>query len=352
MANVQKQFEEFHDRIKLKRFGENETLREKRNIIRDKLEDRLPTIFEKYDEECPEFYFLDQGSYEMGTGTKQLDGGDYDIDQGLYFKVSTADYPDPVVVKERVHKALDGHTGDVRIRRPCVTVFYQHDGEPIYHVDIAVYSDGSENPDGKSKLAKGRQNSADEYRFWEVSDPQTLSEKIFDRFEGNDRAQFRRIVRYLKRWKDKNFPTDGNAAPLGIGLTVATYDDLQPTYADVVAGKADDLAALRNLAHAISNRFTLTWDDDEQLWVRRLIVKLPVEPWNDLFEQMTNNQMVDLESKLEKLLEALDTAIGEVDPHEACKKLEKVFGEDFPIPEKEETGKRHAPAIVSSSNSA
>jgi len=33
---------------------------------------------------------------------------DYDIDQGLYFKVSTDEYPDPVVLKLRVFEALEG----------------------------------------------------------------------------------------------------------------------------------------------------------------------------------------------------------------------------------------------------
>jgi hypothetical protein len=348
VASVQKQFEAFHDTIKLKQFAENQTLRERRDIIRDKLEERLPEVFEQHGEECPTFYFRDQGSYEMRTGTKPLDG-DYDIDQGLYFEVSMTSYPDPVVLKERVYEALVGHTKDVQIRRSCVTVFYQCDGESIYHVDLAVYSSGLQNADGKSRLAKGRENSGEAFRIWEVSSPQTLADTIWARFDGNDRRQFRRIVRYLKRWRDENFPKGGNAAPLGIGLTIATYDHLQPTYTDVVAGKADDLTALRKLVRAILGRFISVWDSNEQQWVRRLNVTLPVEPWNDLFEQMTNHQMATFEDKLKTLQEALDAAANEIAPEEACKKLQKVFGDDFPIPEKTETAKRHLPAIVSSS---
>lgn len=351
MARVQKQFEAFHDTIKLKQFEENQTLREKRDIIRDKLEERLPDVFAQHGEACPTFYFRDQGSYEMRTGTQPLDG-DYDIDQGLYFAVSTVDYPDPVVLKERVYEALVGHTKDVQIRRPCVTVFYQRDGESIYHVDLAIYSSGLHNADGKSRLAKGRENSTDAFRVWEVSSPQTLADTIWARFDGNDRRQFRRIVRYLKRWRDENFLKGGNAAPLGIGLTIATYDHLQPTYTDVVTGKADDLAALRKLVQAMLGRFVSVWDSDEQQWVRRLSVTLPVEPWNDLFEQMTNRQMATFEDKLATLLAALDAAADEIGPEEACKQLQKVFGDDFPVPQKEETAKRHVPAIVSSSSSA
>lgn len=295
MANVQKQFEAFNDEIKLKRFEENSVLRDKRDIIRNKLTEKLPGIFQENGEKCPDFEFRDQGSYEIGTGIKPIEG-DYDIDQGMYFKVSTDLYPDPVALKKRVHKALKDHTDEVRIRRSCVTVFYHMNDEPIYHVDIAVYSDGSENVDGKSRIAKGKENSTLEYRFWEVADPQALSDLIFSHFEGNNRAQFRRTVQYLKRWKDENFIPDGNGAPLGIGLTVAAYYDLQPTYLDSFAGKPDDLSAVYKLVNSILNRFTPIWDDDENKFVNRLAIKLPVEPWNDLFEQMTNKQMEKLEA--------------------------------------------------------
>jgi hypothetical protein len=350
--NIQKQFEAFHEEIKLGRFEENQILREKRDIIKNKLRSELSRVFKKYGEKCPTFFFRDQGSYEIGTGIKPLNC-DYDIDQGLYFMVDTSDYPDPVVLKRRVHEALDGHTKEVRIRQSCVTVFYQKEGEPIYHVDIAVYSDGEMNADRSDRLAKGKEHSTEEYRFWEVSNPQGLSDTIFARFEeGSDRDQFRRIVRYLKRWKDENFSKDGNNAPRGIGLTIMTYDCLQPTYSNDFDHHADDLEALRMLVRANLSRFTYVWDDAEQKSVRRLVVTLPVEPRNDLFERMTNCQMENLEQKLKDLLEALDTAAVEVDPVVACEQLQRAFGKDFPVPSKEETAKRHAPAIVSSSSSA
>ncbi len=60
MATIQSQFEQFNNRIRLGRFDENAILREKRNIIRDKLETRLPEVFATHKETCPNFYFLDQ----------------------------------------------------------------------------------------------------------------------------------------------------------------------------------------------------------------------------------------------------------------------------------------------------
>jgi hypothetical protein len=349
MANVQKQFEEFDGKIRLRRFEENETLREKRDIIRDKLRKKLPDVFTDHGEECPEYFFRDQGSYELGTGVKPL-GGDYDIDQGLYFEVSTEDW-DPVILKKRVWKALDGHTDEVRIRRPCVTVQYHEGEEPVYHVDIAVYANA--NGDGKARLAVGRESTPTAERQWELSHPKALKGKIDQRFtDEDDRAQFRRIVRSLKRWKDNKFSSDGTAAPLGIGLTVLVYNDLQATYSDVFARTADDLQALRKFVAAALGRFTSTWDPKEEKLVRRLTATLPMEPFNDVFEQMTNRQMESFEDKLKRLKEALDFASDAVDPYDACKELRKQFGDDFPVPEKKETAKTHAPAIATSASNA
>jgi hypothetical protein len=351
VADTQKQFEQFHDAIKLGRFTENQTLREKRDIIRNKLKERLPGVFELHNETSLSFSFWDQGSYELDTGTQPPEG-DYDIDQGLSFVASTHEWSDPVVLKQRVYEALVGHTKDVQIREPCVTVFYQREDEPIYHVDIAVYSDRESNADGKTRLARGKSSSAPEYRRWEPADPQGLLDTILARFEADDRKQFRRIVRYLKRWGNVNFSSEGHARPVGIGLTVLVYDHLQPKYSDVFSRTPDDLASLCPLVQAVLNRFQQVWDEDGQRWMVRVSAPVPAELWDDPFRRMTNKQMETFHGKLQDLRDALDAAAAEVDPVEACKRMRKVFGGDFPIPEKEETAKRQAPAIVSSSNSA
>lgn len=307
MANIQPQFEQFDATIRLGRFDESQTLREKRNIIREKLEKNLPQMFAKHNEPCPTFYFLDQGSYPMDTGVKPLDG-DFDIDQGLYFELAIDAYPDPVALKERVYEALEDHTDNVCIRRSCVTVFYHKEGEAIYHIDIAIYSDAACNADGKSYTAKGKQHSDVEHRVWQVSDPQRLTDTIFAKFADLDRKQFRRIVRIWKRWKAWNFPKEGNAAPNGIGLTVAAYDRLCVAYSDPIAGKHDDLRAMRQLVTDTLSRFATVWDPIEQAFVRRLVVTLPIEPSTDLLARMTAKQMAEFETKLTSLKEALEDA--------------------------------------------
>jgi len=149
-----------------------------------------------------------------------------------------------------------------------------------------------------------------------------------------------------------NFLSDGNAAARGIALTIAAYEHLQETFSDFFSRVHDDLGALRTLISTLLKRFTYQWDETEQTFVRRLVVKLPVEPENDLFERMTNNHMEDLEVKLKDLLTTLDAAADAVDPIEACEQLQDAFGDDFPVPSKEETAKQHRPAIISSGSSA
>ena len=83
MVNLQKEFEEFHDTIKLKEFDENETLRKKRDILLKKL--RL-----NISEDAASYTTFNQGSYAMGTGIKPEDG-DYDIDVGICFDIDKID---------------------------------------------------------------------------------------------------------------------------------------------------------------------------------------------------------------------------------------------------------------------
>lgn len=337
MADLQNRFESFNSSICLGRFEEEQTLRDKRDIIRKKIEDKLPAIFESYGETCPEFYFRNQGSYELGTGIKPING-DYDIDQGLYFSISINDYSDPVVLKDRVYEALYGHTKDVKIRRPCVTVYYQKSGEHVYHVDIAIYSDADSNSDGKTYLATGKTNSASENRKWVVNEPATLAKKLNDKFSGNDRKQFRRILRYLKRWKDFNFNKEGFAAPRGISITVAAYYWFSPEYKDVFSGKMNDLLALKKLVKAMLDNFQqVQWGSSN----RRLVVKLLVEPENDLFGKMTDTHMKSFEQNLKDLYDNLSKAENDIDPVTACQLLQdKAFGPDFPVPAKSQTAQR------------
>ena len=105
MADIQRQFIQFDDAIRLRHFDENATLREKRDAVLDRLTGGLVSL-RKQGSKVPRFEWFLQGSYEMGTGVYPAEG-DYDIDVGLYFDCPRAAYKDPVALKELVRKALD-----------------------------------------------------------------------------------------------------------------------------------------------------------------------------------------------------------------------------------------------------
>lgn len=337
MPAVQRQFEDFHSAICFDEDDEKATLREKRDIIVKALRDSL-------DNDVPSFTHFNQGSYSMHTGVVPLDGN-FDIDVGLIFDCTKGKYPDPVTLKKKVRDATNTNFRTVVIRRPCVTVNYMSGGKIAYHVDLAVYTKGD---DGKLYLAKGKENSSEEHRIWEVSDPKELTKRICGAFDDADElAQYRRCIRYLKRWRQVQF--QGAGAPLSIALTVAALHWFKPIFG--TSGKPVDLLAMLDWVKAMLGQFSYEYSHDDGLHLR-LKVALPVEPHSDLMAKRTAAQMKNFKEKLEALRDALKKAYDEDLPEDACKHLKKHFGDDFRVPEKAETAKAVAPAVISTGNSA
>jgi len=274
MTNLQAEFFEFDKKIKLS-YNDNAELRKKRDILIEKLMDKITT-------EAADFSYFNQGSYAMHTGIKP-DDGDYDIDIGLRFKINRIDCPNPLTVKKWVFDALDGHTKKVQIRRSCVTVTYQEKGEDAFHIDFACYADEDDN----LYIAKGRMNSKDENIYWESSNPRELLEKMNDKFSnGDEPAQFRRIIRFMKKWKNKHFDLKSNAAPTGIALTALAYDTFIPKFeTNIVTGKRtpNDFVAMMKFVDAIKKKFSLFFDEDDKEYYHVIKQDLFVAPYNDLF---------------------------------------------------------------------
>lgn len=335
MAAVQKQFDEFHSRIKLDEDDEKMKLREKRETLINELRARLPA-------DIPAFENFNQGSYSMHTGTVPVDGN-FDIDVGLLFDCKRDKYNDPVELKKKVRDALKKGNRTVDIRRSCVTVSYMKDGKPEYHVDLVVYV---KRDDGKLDLAKGKEHSEQSKRVWEVSEPKRLTELLSSRFTEEDLAQYRRCIRYLKRWRDVQF---SSGAPLSIALTVAAYHWFNPNK-DFLSNKYIDLIAMRNWVTEILGQFQQVTRVGGT--TDRLKVTLPVTPDTDLMGWMSNEQMDNFKVALKNLLEALEQAVNESLPEDACMALAAQFGDHFPVPPKEETTKAVRAPYVNTGSSA
>ncbi|MEM1168650.1 MAG: cyclic GMP-AMP synthase DncV-like nucleotidyltransferase [Cyanobacteria bacterium P01_H01_bin.35] len=105
MANLQTQFNKFHDTIKID-FDDSQPLRDKRDLIVNNLKSGLERLFPRF---TPTFRFFNQGSYDLATGVEPLRGDDHDIDVGIIFNFSRSDYK-RVQFKEWVYHALNTGT--------------------------------------------------------------------------------------------------------------------------------------------------------------------------------------------------------------------------------------------------
>jgi|SRR5690625_10923 len=346
MVDMQKHFTNFHDEIKLD-YEDNSLLRDYRDQVISGLEDHL-------DIDHSFSHFL-QGSYAMHTGIKSIDENiDFDIDIALSIDMKREDCINPVTSKKWVKEAMEKvfPSAEIKIKKPCVTISFAGDSnDENVHVDIAIYAD----EDGNYFLAKGKEFSSKENRCWEEADPKELKDKITNSYaDVDDRKQFRRCIRYLKRWKDEKFNQENR--PNGIGITVSALESFYPySVTDAFSGKKtyNDLDALDNFVKNMLNSFSETYNFEEDTWYSRLKVYLPVKPRTDIYEQMTDKQMNDFKDKLKNLSEDLEYAKNTLDEHEATKRMNKHFGDDFIIVSEEEVvSKAESNAFVSDYPSA
>ncbi|MBX8466881.1 MULTISPECIES: nucleotidyltransferase [unclassified Deinococcus] len=351
MADIQRHFETFVNTIKLS--GEEEILRQKRTAIVDALRIGLERDFKARGEAVPTFTHFNQGSYSLKTGVKpEGSSNDYDIDVGIVFAEDPKDHADdPVKLKRWVRDALDGHTKDIRIKTPCVTVMYQVG----YHVDLAVYAHPDKKTSGELPLSWGKEHAA--VQEWQDNHPSKLADLIKQTFPDKEqRRQFRRVLRALKRWRDRKYKSaTSHAAPVGVGLTVAGLTWFRPQIDTFNQTANDRLATELFVRQLLANFRDGVWSSKDEASGRRLVVKLPFTPYKDVFERINNSNMGKLEGFLKSLLADLETAGSASSTKDACAAMRRQFGPDFPEGDDTdgttEGSKKHPPVIVPSHTS-
>jgi hypothetical protein len=334
MADVQTLFEQFHRTIRTY-YEINETLREKKDIIVR----RVRLHLEKHDRpSCGEFL---QGSYKMKVGICALPGAEFDIDVGLRFAFDESRHS-ASEVRGWVFEAVDGHTERVEAKRSCIRVTYA-DG---YHVDLVAYAWW----DDPRKVEQHR--LAHKTDGWRPADPPTLVQWVKDARKPfantkdlpTDTDQFRRVVRYLKRWNDYAILRESPDKPSGLALLLLTQKHLQGPALNWV-GKPDDRLAVERVARGAAET------------LGRITATKPTPEYDDVFSRISEHAMDKLKKRFSTLRDALLDAEKAKDAQAACNRLKDVFGEDFPCPDEEKTKsdramKTSAPAIVPSSSSA
>lgn len=331
MADIQKQFERFHEKIRVD-YDMSSELRDKRDIVLRRIKKHLG------ENGCPSCRELLQGSYKMKTGVKPIEDLEYDIDIGLRFDIRETDYK-AEKVRSWVYEAVKDHTKRIEDRGPCIRVVY----EAGYHLDLVTYAVWTDDTgDEKYRLAHKKNG-------WRPADPPALLEYVRNYRTQNfvdteDNAtktdQFRRCVRALRRWNDFQIPYEDEAKPTGLAFVLLAIQRglLKSTFLD---GRPDDRRSLAIFSRSITN----TWG--------RVIASKPTPEYEEMFGRLSEADMTAFKKRMGTLADALDFAGNTADPVKACEKLGEVFGDDFPVPEKEDTGERtKAPAIIPSSSSA
>ena len=318
---IQTNFDKFHDKIKL---GREDDAYKKARERDDSIKKNVKSAFK--DAGYPVVDDFIQGSLKIHTGIVPI-SGDYDIDRALVIDDDTA--PDnPVTPKKNALDVLeDRGFKNAKIKKPCVTADYASDN---VHIDFIIYK----RLGNKHYLAVGKKNSDEDNREWSAADPLGLIEwinddSLYDQDEAKDvLAQFRRLVRYLKRWRDVQF-TDAVAAKVySIGLTVMVKDELVSSF--TTEGARQDLQALIKTVGAILGA---DYFDEEETGRYRVRVHLPVEPVRDIFDGSSLDTGTQLYNKLKRLKEKLIEVEGLSDERQQCEVLKELFGDDFEVPD-------------------
>ncbi len=298
MSNLQNQFAKFHRNIKM----ESSELREKRDIIFKKIKKSLS------ENKHPIPEILNQGSYIYGVGIKPINEQDCDIDIGLVFNIKSKDY-NPKDIRKWVYEAIKNHTSDVQDKGPCIRVNYKQEN---YHVDLVCYAKYKNN-DINECFQLAHKNGS-----WILSDPKKIKshieqarEKFKNTNDSSDSDQLHRVVRYLKRWVDKLYPTDSSNKPIGLATLLYYIQQLDCSFFD------DVQALLKVVGDAAKTQ-------------GRISVYKP-DTQGDVFIKISEKGMEALKEKFKSLEKDLLKAINSDNLKTACEIMRGQFGEDFPL---------------------
>ncbi|MBO1044615.1 MAG: hypothetical protein HEQ14_19160 [Aphanizomenon flos-aquae CP01] len=230
MANCHKFFLEFNNLIALKS-KRKKTLRTSRDAVRE----RIRRYF-RYKQNGFHPRFHGQGSFMMNTIIEPLDG-EFDIDDGIYFKVEAEPSQSVSTFHRWINEAIDGHTKQDSIdKQTCVRLVYAED----YHLDLPIYY----IIEGQTPyLAHGSKG-------WIKSDPREFIKWFND--QADDKGQLKRIVRYLKAWSDYRKSRESKLKlPSGLIFSILAANN-------IVFHERDDVAlyeTLKNIKSSLEGNF-------------------------------------------------------------------------------------------------
>lgn len=327
MKKLQKEFDAFDERIRIDE--ETPALIKKRETLKKDIEDKFPDRCEEYEISVnkSDLRFILQGSYKIGTTISNEEKG-VDMDYAVILPLNIYEYSDSRNVKKAARDALE--IPNVRIpsiKEPCVTVAYHTAGKETMHIDFPIYASYKD----QLYLARGKEYSED--YLWENADPEGLNEYFLDEFK--NRPQLKRIVRYIKKWKQEKYnnSTNTHEVPPSIALTLLACQNYKPYIDD----GDDDLRSLYYTVKAIYDLFSIQKDSDDEVVSASIVCNLPVTPFSDVFYKMRTipKHMITFYKRLGTAVFNLQEAVNLDEAHEAAKYVQKVLGSGFDVPDKQ-----------------
>jgi predicted nucleotidyltransferase len=329
--SLQNQFLKFDDNIRLTWQDDKlKAIREKD----DSIQKDIRAAFK--DKGYPIVEFFQQGSYATKTCIEPLvQEDDYDIDVGVV--ISSDNAPDnPIEIKKTLRDVLlNRNLKNPKIKIPCVTAQYYKEGEKRFHLDYPIYKKEYDH----FYLAVGKEFSNEAERKWESADPKGLIDWVNNKSHFSTEeayTQYKRLIRYLKRWRDYCITGTERKSVYSIALNVMIREKFQSAIS--IDGDINDFESLRKTVSSILNSsyFRRKYDENNNLQYE-IIVNLPVEPYRDIFSKHGKTLGTFIHDKFLMLRENLEKAKQQSDLKAQCELIAKnIFGDDFPIPEDSE----------------
>lgn len=312
--NFDKQFKQFYEKIKLSSSKKKELLKNK-SALRERIRKHFT---EKGRTPVPKFYI--QGSFSMDTTIDPI-SAEYDIDDGVYLQnidtsKSIEEWDTPETVHSWILEAVDGHTSkQPKDKNLCVRVFYADERK---HVDLPIYAEKNEN---YYLAVKGK--------GWIESDPKEVRDWFKEKLDEYG-EQFKRVVCYLKAWKD--FREDENSS-------VKLYGGFQLTVLAAYNFYKDD-SDEESFYQTIKGIYNTLWKYKEEI----------THPKNgkNIIEHYKESKREQFEQEFSTMFEKAKEAYEEIDCKEKSKKWRKIFGDRFPKPSNDECidQEKETPAII------
>ncbi|HEY8361520.1 MAG TPA: CBASS cGAMP synthase [Tissierellaceae bacterium] len=308
MANLNSLFLTFNENITLSATKE-ENLKTGRNALREKIKKN----FQENGRNTPKFCW--QGSFAMRTIINPLGDNEYDIDDGVYLQgysdKDKSEWPATTTVHNWILNAVDGHTDTPPVNKnTCVRVIYANN----YHIDLPAYI----IKDDVAYLAHKKDG-------WVESDPKAFTDWFVGKVQDNG-EQLRRLVKYMKAWKDyKDVDLKGIAITILVSNNFYSYDN------------RDDkslLGTVTNIIDTLEEKFEC--------------IK-PVKPNEDLFKDFSESKKENIFNALKRLKDSLDEAINEEDEEKASEVLREQFGDRFPKGKPKKENEMSSPFIKTKS---